>query len=112
MNYFGIKCGFYIQKKYFWIELILEFRNKFNSKHGFYNLKSIFNSRIFRNYILILILRTCGYVVGCKNNKGGLTRHLSLVHQREYKMYTAKMEQNWTNGMLEKNLNMKVPANL
>jgi len=56
--------------------------------------------------------RTCGYVVGIKNNKGGLTRHLSLVHQREYKLYTAKMEQNWTNGMLEKNLNMRVPANL
>ena len=55
--------------------------------------------------------RTCGYVVGIKNNKGALTRHLSLVHQREYKLYTAKMEQNWTNGMLEKNLNMRVPSN-
>jgi len=56
--------------------------------------------------------KTCGYVVGCKNNKGNLTRHLSLVHQREYKLYTAKMEKNWTNGMMEKNLNMKIPANL
>ena len=55
--------------------------------------------------------RTCGYVVGCKNNKGGLTRHLSLVHQREYKLYTAKMEHNWTNNMMERNLNMKVPKN-
>jgi len=55
--------------------------------------------------------RTCGYVVGIKNNKGGLTRHLSLVHQKEYKLYTAQMEQNWTNGMLEKNLNMRVPTN-
>ena len=50
-------------------------------------------------------------MVGCKNNKGGLTRHLSLVHQREYKLYTAKMEHNWTNNMMERNLNMKVPKN-
>jgi len=57
------------------------------------------------------ICKTCGYVVSVKNNKGGLTRHLSLVHQREYKMYTTKMSQNWTNGMMEKNLNMRVPAN-
>ena len=62
--------------------------------------------------VYCLLSRTCGYVVGIKNNKGGLTRHLSLVHQREYKLYTAKMDQNWTNGMLEKNLNMRVPANL
>ena len=56
-------------------------------------------------------IRTCGYVVGTRKNKGGLTRHLSLVHQRQYRQYTAKMEQNWTNGMMEKNLNMKIPNN-
>jgi len=56
--------------------------------------------------------KTCGYVVGIKNNKGGLTRHLSLVHQREYRDYTARMDKNWTHGMIEKNLNMRVPKNI
>ena len=56
--------------------------------------------------------RTCGYVVGIKHNKGGLTRHLSLVHQREYKDYTARMDKNWTHGMMERNLSMRVPKNI
>jgi len=56
--------------------------------------------------------KTCGYVVGIKHNKGGLTRHLSLVHQRQYKEYTARMEKNWTHGMIERNLNMAVPKNI
>jgi len=56
--------------------------------------------------------KTCGYVVGIKHNKGGLTRHLSLVHQREYKEYTARMDKNWTHGMIERNLNMRVPKNI
>jgi len=56
--------------------------------------------------------KTCGYVVGIKHNKGGLTRHLSLVHQREYKDYNARMDKNWTHGMMERNLSMRVPKNI
>jgi len=56
--------------------------------------------------------KTCGYVVGIKHNHGGLTRHLSLVHQREYREYTARMEKNWTHGMMEKHLNIAVPKNI
>jgi len=55
--------------------------------------------------------RTCGYVVGTKHNQGGLTRHLSLVHSKQYRDYTARMEKNWTHGMMEKHLNIAVPKN-
>jgi len=55
------------------------------------------------------VCRTCGYAVGVKHNTGGLVRHLSLVHPREYRCYTTKMDENWTHGMMEKNLNMRVP---
>ena len=88
-------------------ETIWDFFEQGNKKG---TCRYVFNVWIL--YLSVRFPRTCGYVVSCKNNKGGLTRHLSLVHQREYKMYTAKMEHNWTNGMLEKNLNMRVPANL
>lgn len=55
--------------------------------------------------------RTCGYTVSTKTNTGGLVRHLSLVHQREYREYTSRMDKNWTHGMMEKNLNMRIPKN-
>jgi len=55
--------------------------------------------------------RVCGYTVGKKTNTGGLVRHLSLVHQREYRQYTMRMEKNWTHGMMEKSLKMRIPKN-
>jgi len=55
--------------------------------------------------------RTCGYTMSAKTKPGGLVRHLSLVHQAEYRRYNMRMESNWTHGMMEKNLNMKLPKN-
>lgn len=56
--------------------------------------------------------RTCGYEINIKRNRCGLVRHLSLVHKREYRDYTFRMDTNWTHGMMEKSLNMRVPKNI
>ncbi|XP_023333761.1 uncharacterized protein LOC111705437 isoform X2 [Eurytemora carolleeae] len=44
--------------------------------------------------------RTCGYIVNTKMNTGGLVRHLSLVHQREYREYTIRLQSRLINCKL------------
>lgn len=48
--------------------------------------------------------KTCAMNVSCKYNTGNFVRHLQLAHKDVYRQYQNKIESQWTQRMLERNL--------